>query len=316
MMDNRKDIDSGSSCPPVLLLAFNRPDTTAKVIESLRRVRPHQVFLAVDGPRAERPSDYQRVLEVQQLAGKIDWPCTVQTLFRDSNLGCKRAVSEGITWFFDQVEDGIILEDDCVADASFFRFAAELLERYRNERRVMMISGNNFQFGRAVGDASYYFSRHTHIWGWATWRRAWNLFDYRMTRWSDLRANGWLEEMLGNPNYVRYWRDIFDTTHDDRNRSWAYRWTYSVWANGGMAALPNRNLVSNIGFGSDATHTWRRNHALAAMPVDEMRFPLVHPTVIQRDREADDFTERTVFRSGSFLRHIARLAFRHIRGLA
>lgn len=300
------------TCAPVLLLAFNRPETTAAVLESLRPVRPARVFFAVDGPRSGRDGEPERVAEVRRLAREIDWPCRVETLFRDRNLGCRAAVSEAIAWFFDHVEAGIVLEDDCVAHPSFFRFAAELLTRFRDDERVFMISGDNFQFGRRRSRYSYYFSRHTHIWGWATWRRAWKHYDDRMTAWPELRAQGWLATILGNGAAADYWTRVFDATHQQRNDSWAYRWTYSAWTRQALTILPAVNLVSNIGFGDAATHTRLGTSRLARLPVQEMRFPLAHPPEVARDEDADRYTQRTVFSSGSFLRRAARAVYRRL----
>ena len=283
------------ACPPVLVLAFNRPDTTRRVIESLRPVGPAQLFFAVDGPRAGRGGENEQVAAVRRLAGTIDWDCDVQTLFRETNLGCKTAVSEAITWFFDNVEAGIILEDDCIAHPSFFPFATELLERYRDDQRVVMISGDNFQFGLRRSEDSYYFSRHTHIWGWATWRRAWRLYDHRMSPWPKLRDQGWLLNMLKDQFAADYWTRIFDETHSGRNSSWAYRWTFSAWVNGGLTALPGVNLVSNIGFGGLGTHNRNRGNRLAALPTEAMRFPLRHPVDVVRNESADEFTQQTIF---------------------
>ncbi len=298
--------------PPVLLLAFNRADTTALVIESLRRVRPAELYFAVDGARPARPAEEERVRQVRDLVRSIDWPCRVETLFRDANLGCKRAVSGAITWFFDHVEAGVILEDDCIADPSFFSFAAELLERFREDERVMVISGDNFQFGRQRTSYSYYYSRYTHIWGWATWRRAWKQFDYGMERWPELRDGNWLEDLLGDRRQVRYWKAIFDETHADLNTSWAYRWTYSVWLNSGLTVLPNANLVSNIGFGRDATNNWRRSSRFAALPSIPMAFPLRHPPIMIPDAVADRFTQRHLF-SRPLWRSLARRTYKLFR---
>lgn len=303
---------SGTDCPPVLVLAFNRPKTTRAVFDSLRAARPGRLFLAVDGARADRPGERERVREVQALVQQIDWPCRVETLFRESNLGCKRAVSEAITWFFGEVEAGIILEDDCIADPSFFPFAAELLERFRDDERVMMISGNNFQFGRQRTTYSYYYSRYTHIWGWATWRRAWQRFDYAMTLWPEIRQGEWLRDLLGNARHARYWRTIFDETHGERNASWAYRWIYSAWVSGGLTVLPNVNLVSNIGFGPEGTHTWRRSSRFAAMKTASMAFPLRHPPFMIPDAVADGYTQSTMF-TRPLWRVLARQIYRMIR---
>jgi hypothetical protein len=309
---------SESAVPPVLVLAFNRPETTAHVIATLRKARPARVFFAVDGVRADRPRDRESVGQVRGLARLFDWGCEVHTLFRDENLGCKRAVSEAIDWFFEQNEAGIVLEDDCVADPSFFPFAAELLDRYRDDPRVALVSGNNFQFGRNRTDASYYFSRYNHIWGWASWRRAWRMYDHRMSRWPELRERGWLLDLLRDPVAAAYWTGIFDETHAERNSSWAYRWTFACWVNGALSVLPSGNLVSNIGFGGDSTHTFFRGR-VAGMPTEPMRFPLRHPPAVVRNESADDATEKMLFSRArpvlTALKRVARfLGIRRGRG--
>ena len=296
--------------PAVLVLAFNRPEVTSGLIQALRIARPGQVFFAVDGPRPSRRGERERVAEVCALADRIDWKCDLQTLFRPTNLGCKLAVSEAITWFFEHVDEGIILEDDCMPHVSFFQFAAELLDRFRGDQRVMMVSGDNFQLGRRATAYDYYFSRYTHIWGWATWRRAWRLYDHSMRWWPELRDADWLLGLLGASDAARYWKAIFDETHQERNTSWAYRWTYSAWVNSGLTILPAVNLVSNIGFGKDATHTLRKSNRFAALPVQEMTSPLRHPPYMIRDERADRFTQRTMFRRAPLWRRAAKRVYR------
>jgi hypothetical protein len=223
----------------VLVVAFNRPDLTAEVFSVIRRAKPNRFFFAVDGAHPGHAGERERVLAVRALKDSVDWPCEIRTLFRSKNLGCEVAVSQAISWFFDQVESGIILEDDCVPDPSFFPFTAELLERYKDDRRVALISGDNFQFGKERTRDSYYFSRYNHIWGWASWRRAWHLYDHRMRDWPALRARGWLSEFFQEPAAARYWTNIFDETHAERNSSWAYRWTFACWSNALLTALPS-----------------------------------------------------------------------------
>jgi hypothetical protein len=300
-------------CPPVLILAFNRPDTTARVFEALRAVKPPRIFFAVDGPRPEKAGDAERVAKVREFASTVDWQSDVRTLFRPRNLGCKHAVSQAITWFFEHVEDGIVMEDDCVSHPSFFPFARELLERYRNDERVMAISGNNFLHGARGPQYSYYFSRYLHIWGWATWRRAWRLYDHGMRQWPELRNSGWLMGLLGDRAAASYWTRIFDDTHGERNMSWGYRWMYSAWRQRGLSINPCVNLVSNIGFGDAATHTVQHESPLASLPVQPMEFPLRHPPDVMRDEKADRYTERNVYLVPSRWRSIASRARKLLR---
>ncbi len=289
-----ENTDARSRCPAVLVLAFNRPDTTRQVFEALRDVRPEALYFAVDGARDGKHEESLRVAQVQSLVEMIDWKCDVRTLFRKMNLGCKIAVSEAITWFFDHVEAGIILEDDCVAHPSFFPYAGELLERYRDEERVLMVSGDNFQKDRGGSDESYYFSRYAHIWGWATWRRAWKQYDHEMKAWPKLRDGGELAGLLRDRGAASYWSGIFEDTYRNRNTSWAYRWQFCIWAQKGLVVLPRCNLVSNVGFGEFATHTTALS-PWANLPVKPMSFPLVHPLSLEWDDRADAHTHNAVF---------------------
>jgi hypothetical protein len=260
------------------------------------------------------PGEVERVDDVRALSSEIDWGCETKTLFRSSNRGCKLAVSEAITWFFDQVDAGVIMEDDCVPDPSFFPFATELLERYAHENRVFLVSGNNFQKTHRT-EFSYYFSRYAHIWGWASWRRAWQHYDHKMSAWPRLRDSGWLDDQLGDRHAVRYWTRIFDETNLERNSSWGYRWLFSCWSNSGLAIHPSVNLVSNIGFGVHATHTTDQKSGLANMRTASMAFPLKHPPFVHRDVLADRFTQKHVYSAPSFFRRAIKKVVSVVRQL-
>ncbi len=271
----------------VAFLIFNRPNETARVFAQIRDAKPPQLLLIADGARndGERANcDATRSLVLDQ----IDWRCEVRTNFSDVNLGCKKRVSSGIDWVFEQVEEAIILEDDCLPDASFFSYCDELLERYRDEPRVMQIGGVNFQFGQRPTAHSYYFSAINQIWGWASWRRAWRPhYDVTMKRWAEVRQTRLVEELLGD-DIARRVRFGFDNIYSGKTDSWDNQWTLAVWLAGGLTALPGVNLVSNIGFGPGATHTKKTTSAVANLPTEPLTFPLSHPRDIQRDREADD----------------------------
>ncbi|HAD82857.1 TPA: hemolytic protein HlpA-like protein [Candidatus Edwardsbacteria bacterium] len=279
---------------PVLLLGFNRPEETGRVLERLRENRVQRLFLAVDGPREGVVQDAEKVARVRQYAQAADWGCAVETLFNEKNMGLKKSVSRAIGWFFSRVESGIILEDDCLPSPDFFVFCRDLLERYREDPRVMTISGNNFHYSRPKSRTSYHFSKYPLIWGWATWKRAWDRFDFSMSRWPSLRDSRWLDGLLGNRRHVRYWERIFDQTHREQNHSWAYRWTYSSWLNGGLTAIPSANLVSNIGFSREATHT-RKRIRVANAQAEPLDFPLIHPETILVDDEMDQAIQQKHF---------------------
>lgn len=281
--------------PPVLFLVFKRPDTTAQVMEAIRQARPPRLYVAADGPRKDRPGETEPCAEARRIATAVDWPCEVKTLFRNRNLGCGISVSEAITWFFENEEEGIILEDDCVPSNSFFRYCAELLDKYREDERVMCISGNNFQ-GRQVTPYSYYFSRYMHSWGWASWRRAWKLYDFRMSLWPEFRNSGGLRAWSGgDAAFERYWEMIFNDMAEGKIDTWDYQWLFACWSHGGLTCLPEKNLVRNIGFGKDATHTKDKNASGANLPYEELDFPLRHPPVFVRSVEADQYTDQHHF---------------------
>lgn len=275
---------------PVAFLIFNRPDTTEKVFEEIRRARPPKLLVVADGPRADKSGDAEKCRAVRTIIDRVDWPCEVLTNYSDTNLGCKKRVSSGLDWVFDTVEEAIILEDDCLPHPTFFRFCEELLEKYRDDEHIMMISGDNFQFGLKRTQYSYYFSHHCHIWGWASWRRAWKNYDVNMKLWPEIRDGNWLDDIFRNKNTVRYWRKIFDNVYQGKIGTWDYQWTFACWVQGGLSVLPNTNLISNIGFGPNSTHTTGESK-FSNMQIEPVNFPLVHPSFILRDELADIFTE-------------------------
>jgi hypothetical protein len=276
---------------PVLFLIFNRPDMTQRVFAAIRKARPDKLFISADGARHDKPEELGLCNQVRRIVlDGIDWPCEVKTLFRDKNLGCKVAVSSAITWFFEQVEDGIILEDDCLPDHSFFCFCEELLERYREDPRIMMISGDNFQ-PVMRGRNSYLFSRYLHIWGWATWRRAWQKYDLAMRGWPELRDNGQLAAEFPPLVYRKALR-LFDCAFAGKTSTWDTQWLFACWANSGMSILPNINLVSNIDSGG--THM-KVYDPYINRPSGLMSFPLQHPGLIAPDEDADRYTQRYIY---------------------
>ena len=272
---------------PVLLLGFNRPDKLSRAMEPLRQVRPEQVFIAVDGPRADRPGEADKCRETQLAAeAMIDWPCKIHRLYRSSNLGCRQAVAGAIDWAFQQVEELIIIEDDCVLDPSFFAFCEVLLDRHRHDEHIFNIAAVNFQQGHRRGDGDYFASKYPHCWGWATWKRCWRQYTHELDG---------LEAALENQATERernYWRLIHDKCVKGKVDSWAYRWTFRCWQHGGVTLLPNVNLVHNIGFDDEATHT---SQAPGTTRQVESLASFREPSSLVADREADQFTFDHVF---------------------
>jgi len=287
---------------PVLFLVFNRPYTTAQGFEAIREARPPRLYVAADGPRKDRPGEKERCEQVRGIATAVDWPCELKTLFRDDNLGCGIAVSTAIDWFFENEPEGIILEDDCLPHHSFFPFSEELLERYREEDRVMVISGDYFHGQAYEPEHSYFFSRFPHCWGWASWRRAWQSYDHAMAQWPGLRESEWLIRVGGgHRDFWAYWTQVFDATHAGDIDTWDYQWTFSCWTQNGLTILPSKNLVKNSGFGEGATHAPDDGGWIAQLPLEKMEFPLVHPENILRDKVADRWMDLHVFRTRAFM---------------
>ena len=273
---------------PVALIIFNRPDTAARVFNEIAKAKPPKLLVVADGPRHHRVGEAERCRQTRAIIEQVDWPCEVLTNFADTNMGCKMRVSSGIDWIFEMVEEAIILEDDCLPEPTFFRFCQEMLSRYRDDERVSMVSGGNLQFGRQRGSASYYFSRYTHIWGWASWRRAWKHYDRDLTLWPKYRDEGWLESSFSSKGEQAYWRNSFEAVHNGSLDTWDCSWTFTCLLKGMLQVAPNVNLISNIGFGPEATHT-QVVGIHANMATEPMIFPLIHPDAVLQDRKGDQF---------------------------
>jgi hypothetical protein len=280
---------------PVLFLAFNRPDTTARVMEAIRAARPQRLYIAADGPRDGQSREAERCAEVRGLATRVDWPCKVRTLFRQSNLGCRQAVSSAITWFFDQESEGIILEDDCLPSKSFFPYCAELLTRFRDDQRIMCITGNNFQRDMNGYPYSYYFSKYNHIWGWATWRRAWLCYDDTMNLYPKFVDYNSFKALSSSCEFLDYWKGELDKVYQRTLDTWDYVWMFSCWANSGLTCTPRVNLVSNIGFGDDATHCLASNSNCSNLSRFDIEIPLMHPPLIVSNTDADAYVTENIF---------------------
>lgn len=274
---------------PIALLIFNRPDVTRRVFDAIRQVRPRQLFVVGDGAREDRPGERMQVNATRSLVDNVDWPCDVQTCFSDTNLGCKRRVSSGLAWLFGQVEDAIILEDDCLPDPSFFPYCQVLLDRYRDDPRIGAISGDNFQDGIRRTPHSYYFSKYFHCWGWASWRRVWERYDLEMNAWPEFREHLAIESFADSECERWFWNDTFDKQHRGEIDSWAYPWLFSCWTQNALTVLPSVNLISNIGFSEDATHCTSAESQFANLPVGSLH-TLQHPKRIYRNVEADRYT--------------------------
>jgi len=242
---------------PILFLIFNRPETTNKVFDKIRQIKPKKLYIAADGPRKNNNIDIVNCLKVKEIIRKIDWNCEVKTLYRKKNLGCKVAVSSAINWFFENEEMGVILEDDCLPNDSFFKYCKKLLIKYQNNEKIMIISGISFisnKIRQKYVDSDYFFSKYIGIWGWATWRRAWKLYDVSISTYPIKKSY----VLNNNSNCLLdklYWGRIFNLVYKNKIDTWDYQWQYCIWLNDGLSINPRYNLVKNIGFGISSTHT-------------------------------------------------------------
>ncbi len=279
---------------PVVFIIFNRKETTKRVFQAIRKAQPTQLLVISDAPRLHYPDDIKKCEETRNIINAVDWKCEVLTNYASVNLGIRKRLETGLNWVFQQVEEAIIFEHDCLPHPSFFPFCETLLQYYKNDNRIMHIGGNNFQLGYYQPKESYYFSHYTHIWGWATWRRAWRYYDAKMKLWEQVKLERWLEQLLVNPQTLKYWKTIFQKTHDYKIDTWDYQWTFACWLQGALSIVPSVNLVSNIGFGKEGIYTLDSDDILANLLTQEMTFPLHHPNFMIRHREADQFTQNNI----------------------
>ena len=285
---------------PVAFIIFNRPHTTERVFEAIRQAKPLKLLVVADGPRIDRPGEVEKCVATRAVIDRVDWECEVLTNYSDVNLGSKRRPSSGIDWVFSQVEEAIILEDDCLPAPSFFQFCQSLLEHYRYDDRIATISGTNYQQEQSRTAYSYYFSKYPHIWGWATWRRAWKDYDVDLKTWLECKQNNLLRSAFHDTYEQKCWTDIFDKVYaGEFDTCWDYQWLYTCFCQSRLSIEPNRNLVSNIGFGEDATHTFGES-PWANMPTDDI-WDIDHPRLIIRNYEADLHTFNHLF-EGNMMR--------------
>ncbi|MFC5413072.1 nucleotide-diphospho-sugar transferase [Larkinella bovis] len=274
---------------PILLIIFNRPDTTQRIFDIIRVVKPKYLFIAADGPRPDNPTDIEACRAARAIIEQVDWPCTVRTLFRTENRGCGQGPAEAITWFFDHVEEGIILEDDCLPTEDFFDFCTKMLTYYRGSPNISVISGTNLMLKWKSTRQPYLFCLTGPTWGWATWKRAWQYFDYNLTEWGNESNRDIVKKLLREVEY-KYWGTIFDELYKCRRTDvWDYQWYLARLINCPISIVPSVNLVSNIGYGKGATHTIYKS-AIIEMPIFSYRYDLFF-----RDIELDKLFDRVVF---------------------
>ena len=293
---------------PIAFIIFNRPDLTQKVFNEIAKAKPPILLVIGDGPRKEKLGEDEIVRKTREIIQQVSWDCEVITNYSEENLGCKYRVSSGLDWVFSMVEEVIILEDDCLPNDSFFTFCEEMLDRYRDNKKIGMISGNNFQKGLLRGDGDYYFSKYVHIWGWATWSDRWiGCYDVSMNDWPIYSQSEDYESLLCHSRKLKkYWTKTFESVYRGLVDTWDYQWLFANWRYKRINIIPNINLISNIGFGANATHTKIENE-LSMLPALRMNFPLKHPSKIELNLAADQFKENFFMNSNIFSRIFKRL---------
>lgn len=280
---------------PVVLFVYNRPECLSQILQVLRDLRVSELFVIADGPRTHVLDDLTEVSKVRDLIGSIDWPCKVAILASEENKGIRRSYDDGLDWVFSQVEEAIILEDDCLPNPSFFRFCRELLEKYRQDESILQISG--MSLGTKASNESYVFSKYPLCWGWATWKNRWKYYDSKMSQWNEDFDRKWLHSKLKGRQAIDYWDYIF-TTNKSSQRHWDISWIYSAWMVGGKAIHPSVNLITNTGFNKRGTHAFDSRSVFSLIPAESMTFPLLHPSSQVMNESWDDEVEFKLF-SGS-----------------
>lgn len=263
---------------PVALFIFNRPALAELVFNQICVVKPKVFLLIADGPRASIEGEDIQCMYARKIIDRIDWPCQVFTNFSDVNLGCKKRISSGIDWVFTLVDEAIFLEDDCLPCPSFFYYCEDMLNKYRNDNRIGMVSGNNFEFPQPKNSDTYFFSQIAHIWGWATWKRAWRNYDVNMEAWPKIKQAKALKSIFCDKRQALSWEKIFTATYEGKIDTWDYQWVFTLLTNRQLSIMPGVNLISNIGFGVDATHTTQDENIFSRMEFGNLHLPLQHPT--------------------------------------
>jgi hypothetical protein len=269
--------------PPVLLVVFNRPDVTKAMIDSLRVVRPRQLFVAADGPRPGHADDPDLCAQTRRVLDEVDWPCELEVLAHHRNLGLQTSMVTAIDWFWSNVDEGVILEDDCLVHPDYFAFASVMLERYRHVPEVMAVTSVNIDEHGDHGPGSYFFASGGHIWGWASWRRAWEGFDATLADWPQVQDSFG----PGTPPLHRALGSKFASAHAGAKRTWARAWHFTVARQQGLVVVPSVNMVHNIGLAKGATHTTSGRHRLAHLRARGLPQPLVHPDSLMPDVRYD-----------------------------
>ncbi len=299
---------------PILFIIFNRPELTAKAFEQIRNIKPSRLYIASDGPRFDTEVELNLVKSTREIVSVVDWESDVKRKYNNHNLGCGKNVSTAINWLFENEEMGIILEDDCVASPAFFPYAGAMLEYYKNDSRIMHISGSRYNTERKRNEASYFFSKYGHIWGWATWRRAWQKFDLEMSKWPECYNDGILKDRMSSEKEYNYWSYKFNRIFNSEiMHSWGFQWQFCLFINNGLCITPRENLISNVG--SSGVHTKKANKFLFRTTIDSYKI-LDHPNFILQNSWFDNFHFlKHFYKKRNFIVRVLRKVRRSIKKL-
>lgn len=290
---------------PLVFLTFNRPEATERGLHVIRQYRPNELYLVSDGPREGNACDQELVQRTRDVLDSVDWPCTVVRDYSAVNLGAGRRVASGLDNAFAAYEHAIVLEDDLVADDSFFSFCESMLERYADDERVMHVNGSGYPLAKTPGGASYRFSKLNLCWGWASWRRAWQRFQFDLGALDRDLVMRRIDQAFPNNKQANYWKNIFQYTHEHSHDIWDFQWVFAMTLHRGLAVTPTSNLVLNTGFTPEATNTPTMPHWYADMTLQSLSHAgaLVHPRKVDVDWDYDTYVMNRVFlnrRSGIF----------------
>lgn len=283
----------------VLMLTYNRVNLLKKSLSSVLKVQPKKIYIFNDGPKDDY-HDIKKVYKVRKLIENIKTNSVIIKNFNKYNLGCKKANLKAINWFFRKEKEGIIIEDDCIASKEFFFFTSKMLKKYRDNKKIFCVSGSNFQSSK-LSNESYYFSKHNHCWGWATWKDRWKLNDEKISFWPKFKKSKEWDKFHKNDIEKKYWDKIFNNVFKNKIDSWAYPWTLSVWRQKGLTITPNVNLVKNIGFGQQSTHSLFLQKPLKYLNNKKFSLKIIHPKKITINNKADFYVFKNHFKGHNYI---------------
>jgi hypothetical protein len=294
---------------PILFITFNRLETTKKVFEQISLIKPQKLYISSDGPRLNKKNEINLVIEIREyLLSSINWECEVHTLFFEENNGCKKAVSSSINWLFQNEKKGIILEDDCLPNSSFFNFCEQMLDLYEFDKRIWHISGYNFFNEKKFTNFDYNFTKYINVWGWATWSDRWSKYDVAITNFKQFNLNNEIININFSKKANNFWLKAFLDVYNNKIDTWDYQWVFTVLSNNGLSIIPQKNLISNIGFGTNATHTFSDHVGYSNKKLETLdRLILTHPTFILENKLISDAFNNIYIKKNIFKRIINKL---------